>query len=202
MSVALVSGSAGLIGSEAVRHFAGLGLDVIGIDNDMRRYFFGEDGSTAWSLLRLTSELGDAYTHFDVDIRDREALDAGLQEVRRGHRGGDPHSRAAQPRLGRQGAVHRLRRQRRRHPQHAGEHPARTRSRRRSSTARPTRCTGTGPTRCRWSNWRPGTRSSPGTRTSRASPRTCRSTTASTRSSACRRWRPTSWCRSTAGTSA
>ena len=50
VSVALVTGSGGLIGSEAVRHFAGLGLDVVGIDNDMRRYFFGEDGSTAWSL--------------------------------------------------------------------------------------------------------------------------------------------------------
>ncbi len=75
MSVALVSGSAGLIGSEAVRHFAGLGLDVVGIDNDMRRYFFGEDGSTAWSLLRLTSELGDSYTHYDVDIRDRQSLE-------------------------------------------------------------------------------------------------------------------------------
>jgi CDP-paratose 2-epimerase len=74
VSVAFVSGSAGLIGSEAVRHFAGLGLQVVGIDNDMRRYFFGEDGSTAWSLLRLTSELGDGYTHFDVDIRDRDGL--------------------------------------------------------------------------------------------------------------------------------
>jgi CDP-paratose 2-epimerase len=74
VSVALVSGSAGLIGSEAVRHFASLGLDVVGIDNDMRRYFFGEDGSTAWSVLRLTSELGDAYTHLDVDIRDRDGL--------------------------------------------------------------------------------------------------------------------------------
>ena len=74
MAVALVTGSAGLIGSGAVRHFAGLGLDVVGIDNDMRSYFFGADGSTAWSLLRLTSELADAYTHFDVDIRDREGL--------------------------------------------------------------------------------------------------------------------------------
>jgi CDP-paratose 2-epimerase len=74
VSVALVSGSAGLIGSEAVRHFAGLGLDVVGVDNDMRSYFFGPDGSTAWSVLRLTGELGDAYTHFDVDIRDREGL--------------------------------------------------------------------------------------------------------------------------------
>ena len=51
-----------------------IGLDVVGIDNDMRSYFFGSDGSTAWSLLRLTSELADAYTHFDVDIRDREGL--------------------------------------------------------------------------------------------------------------------------------
>lgn len=76
MSVALVTGSAGLIGSEAARHFAGLGLDVVGIDNDMRRYYFGEDGSTAWSLLRLTGELGDAYTHYDVDIRDRAGLEA------------------------------------------------------------------------------------------------------------------------------
>jgi CDP-paratose 2-epimerase len=74
VSVALVSGSAGLIGSEAVRHFAGLGLDVVGIDNDMRRYFFGEDGSTAWSALRLANELGEAYMHFDIDIRDREGL--------------------------------------------------------------------------------------------------------------------------------
>lgn len=75
MGVALVTGSAGLIGSEAARHFAGLRLDVIGIDNDMRRYFFGDDGSTAWSLLRLTTDLGDAYTHFDTDIRDRDGLE-------------------------------------------------------------------------------------------------------------------------------
>ena len=75
MSVALVTGSGGLIGSEAARHFAGLGLDVVGIDNDMRRYFFGEDGSTAWSLDRLAAELGRAYTHHAVDIRDRDGLE-------------------------------------------------------------------------------------------------------------------------------
>ncbi|MDI1464191.1 NAD-dependent epimerase/dehydratase family protein [Catellatospora sp. KI3] len=74
MSVALVTGSAGLIGSEAARHFAGLGMHVVGIDNDMRKYFFGEDGSTAWSLVNLTSKLGEAYTHYDVDIRDRDVL--------------------------------------------------------------------------------------------------------------------------------
>lgn len=77
MSVALVTGSGGLIGSEAARHFAGLGMDVVGIDNDLRRYFFGEDGSTAWSLRQLSRDLGSAYTHFDVDIRDR----GGLEQV-------------------------------------------------------------------------------------------------------------------------
>jgi CDP-paratose 2-epimerase len=74
VSVALVTGSAGLIGSEAVRHFAGLGLDVVGIDNNMRAEFFGPEASTAWNVLRLTSELGDSYTHSDADIRDRDAL--------------------------------------------------------------------------------------------------------------------------------
>lgn len=74
MSVALVTGSGGLIGSEAARHFAGLGLDVVGIDNDMRRQFFGDEASTAWNVLRLTSDLSGAYTHHDVDIRDRDAL--------------------------------------------------------------------------------------------------------------------------------
>ena len=53
MSVVIVTGSAGLIGSEAVRHFAALGLDVVGIDNDMRRQFFGAEASTAWNVLRL-----------------------------------------------------------------------------------------------------------------------------------------------------
>ncbi|WP_433612097.1 NAD-dependent epimerase/dehydratase family protein [Dactylosporangium sp. CA-139114] len=76
MSVALVTGSAGLIGSEAVRHFASLGLDVVGIDNDMRKRFFGAEASTAWNVVRLTSDLGEAYTHHDVDIRDRDALAA------------------------------------------------------------------------------------------------------------------------------
>jgi CDP-paratose 2-epimerase len=75
MSVALVTGSAGLVGSEAVRRFAGLGMDVVGIDNNMRRYFFGDDGSTSWNVTALTKEFGSQYTHLDMDIRDRDALD-------------------------------------------------------------------------------------------------------------------------------
>lgn len=74
MSVALITGSGGLIGSEAARHFAGLGLDVVGIDNDMRQQFFGAEASTAWNIKRLQKELGPAYTHHQVDIRDRDEL--------------------------------------------------------------------------------------------------------------------------------
>src|SRR3954471_13162412 len=74
VAVALVSGSGGLIGSEAVRHFAGLGLDVVGIDNDMRQEFFGAEASTAWNVRRLSDELGSAYSRHGVDIRDRDAI--------------------------------------------------------------------------------------------------------------------------------
>ena len=75
-SVVVVTGSAGLIGSESVRHFAGLGMDVVGVDNDMRSYFFGADGSTKWNLDRLKKEVGDRYTHHDLDVRDRDGLTA------------------------------------------------------------------------------------------------------------------------------
>src|SRR3982751_2880600 len=74
VAVALVTGSGGLIGPEAVRHFAGLGLDVVGIDNDMRQEFFGPEASTAWNVRRMADELGPAYSHHGVDIRDRAAL--------------------------------------------------------------------------------------------------------------------------------
>lgn len=73
MSVVLITGSAGLIGSEAVRFFAGLGHQVVGIDNNMRQYFFGEEGSTLWNREELQEEF-DNYTHFDVDIRDGGAV--------------------------------------------------------------------------------------------------------------------------------
>lgn len=75
MSVAVVTGSAGLVGSEAVRAFSARGLDVVGIDNDMRAYFFGKDASTAWSRDRLVRDV-PRYTHLDADIRDAGAMDA------------------------------------------------------------------------------------------------------------------------------
>jgi CDP-paratose 2-epimerase len=74
MSVVVITGSAGLIGSEAATYFAGLGLDIVGIDNDMRRVFFGDDASTKWNRERLEKSLGKAYTHHDLDIRDEKAI--------------------------------------------------------------------------------------------------------------------------------
>jgi len=75
MSVAVITGSAGLIGSEAARYFADQGMDVVGIDNDMRRLFFGEDASTRWQRRRLEQALGSRYRHVDADIRDDAAVD-------------------------------------------------------------------------------------------------------------------------------
>ena len=80
MSVAIITGSAGLIGSEASRHFAGLGLDVVGIDNDMRSRFFGPEASTRRQRERLRKELRPWYRHVDADIRDADAMDAVFAE--------------------------------------------------------------------------------------------------------------------------
>jgi len=75
MSTMVVTGSAGLIGSEAARYFAQLGMDVVGIDNDMRARFFGPTASTAWNGEQLGRELGPRYQHFHIDIRDRTAIE-------------------------------------------------------------------------------------------------------------------------------
>lgn len=73
MPVAIVTGSGGLIGSEAARHFARRGFDVIGIENDMRSQLFGGEASTSGTTARLEREL-DAFVSQDVDIRDADAV--------------------------------------------------------------------------------------------------------------------------------
>jgi CDP-paratose 2-epimerase len=73
MSVALISGAAGLIGFEAARLFAARGLRVVGIDNDMRAYFFGAGASNAGNRERLEREV-EGYIHYADDIRDRDAM--------------------------------------------------------------------------------------------------------------------------------
>ncbi len=79
MKVAIVTGSAGLVGSESVRFFAGKGFRVVGIDNDMRRYFFGSEASTAWSTRALQEELPD-FIHVDADIRSQALVEQTFRE--------------------------------------------------------------------------------------------------------------------------
>ena len=79
MSVVLVTGSGGLIGAESVRFFSAQGHTVAGIDNDMRKEFFGEEASTAWAVSQLR-ETCPEYRHHAVDIRDADALDAVFRE--------------------------------------------------------------------------------------------------------------------------
>jgi CDP-paratose 2-epimerase len=77
VTIALVTGAAGLIGSEATEHFVAKGMQVVGLDNDMRRVFFGDEASTRWNRERLERSLGRSYTHVDLDIRDR----GGVEEL-------------------------------------------------------------------------------------------------------------------------
>src|SRR5262245_28065249 len=71
----LVTGSNGLIGSEAVTHFAGLGCEALGADNDMRAWFVGPGGDDRWNQHRLESTV-PKYRHLELDIRDREQVRA------------------------------------------------------------------------------------------------------------------------------
>ncbi len=80
MKIALITGSAGLIGSEAVKFFADRGFQIIGIDNNMREYFFGVDASTEWCRKLLEEKYKDKYIHYNVDIRDNEAIEKIFQK--------------------------------------------------------------------------------------------------------------------------
>ena len=73
MSVAVITGCSGLIGSEATKFFHAKGFDVVGIDNNMREYFFGADGSVSWNTQSLKAELPN-FVHFSDDIRSESAM--------------------------------------------------------------------------------------------------------------------------------
>ena len=79
MKIALITGAGGLIGGQAVEFFASRFDAVVGIDNDMRRYFFGEPASTEWNRVRLQHAFAN-YRHHATDIRDLEALEKIFQE--------------------------------------------------------------------------------------------------------------------------
>jgi CDP-paratose 2-epimerase len=80
MPTAIVTGSGGLIGSESVQRFVAAGYDVIGLDNDMRAYFFGPAASTAPTTERLQRSLSESFRALDLDIRDADGVDRVFAE--------------------------------------------------------------------------------------------------------------------------
>ena len=79
MSIAIVTGSAGLIGSESVEFFSAHFDTIIGIDNNMRSYFFGKKASIDWNKTRLEHQI-DNYQHESIDIRNHERIDQLFQK--------------------------------------------------------------------------------------------------------------------------
>lgn len=73
MAVVIVTGSCGLVGSEAVSFFCEKGFEVAGVDNNLRRVFFGEDGSILWNRKRLEKKY-KSYKHYSIDIRDENRI--------------------------------------------------------------------------------------------------------------------------------
>jgi CDP-paratose 2-epimerase len=80
MKKLLVTGSSGLIGSEVCVHFAGLGWEIHGADNNGRAVFFGPNGDTRWNQSRLQQQL-PSFIHHEVDIRDRNGVLSLLETV-------------------------------------------------------------------------------------------------------------------------
>jgi len=78
----LITGSAGLIGSEAVKFFSEKDYHIIGIDNDMRQTFFGSEASVQWNIDKLKEEI-QGYEHFQIDIRDLKDLENIFQKFNR-----------------------------------------------------------------------------------------------------------------------
>ncbi len=74
MKKILITGSAGLIGSEAVKFFAKKSFEIIGIDNNMRAYFFGKEASTEWKRKELEEQYKKQYHHYPIDIRNQNEI--------------------------------------------------------------------------------------------------------------------------------
>ena len=73
MNIALITGSCGLVGSEASIYFAKKGFKILGIDNNTRKFFFGKDGDIYWVKKKLKNQLNN-YEHLNIDIRNLNSL--------------------------------------------------------------------------------------------------------------------------------
>lgn len=80
MKKLLVTGSSGLIGSEVCIHFANLGWEIHGLDNNQRAVFFGPHGDTRWNQNRLKHSIAN-FVHHELDIRDRKGVLKLIPEI-------------------------------------------------------------------------------------------------------------------------
>lgn len=78
---ALVTGSSGLIGSESVGHLCSNGYEVIGIDNNLREFFFGKEASTHWNTARLSKLYSNNFKALNIDIRDYDKLETIFKDI-------------------------------------------------------------------------------------------------------------------------
>ncbi len=74
MSIVIITGSTGLVGSETVNFFSDKGFDVVGIDNNLRKFFFGNDGSTSWIKNKLLKR-NKKFKNHNLDIRNRSGIE-------------------------------------------------------------------------------------------------------------------------------
>ena len=82
MSIVIITGSSGLVGSEAVNFFCDKGFEVIGIDNNLRKFFFGRDGSTLWIKNNLIKR-NQKFKNFNIDIRNFNGLEKIFKKYRK-----------------------------------------------------------------------------------------------------------------------
>ena len=82
MSVVLITGSSGLVGSESVNFFSKKGFDVIGIDNNLRKFFFGKEGSTFWIKNKLLKQ-NKKFKSLSIDIRNYNSLEKVFKKYKK-----------------------------------------------------------------------------------------------------------------------
>src|SRR5882672_2748832 len=199
MSIAIITGSAGLIGSEAASFLHDKGMSIVGIDNDLRSYFFGTEASTTWKAEELKTRLRN-YKHWSIDIRDSGKIFKLFEDLGRDislivHAAAQPsHDWAAKEpftdfTVNANGTLVMLEATRRYCPDAVFIFHRRTRS------------MATGRTACLWSKWIRDGRSTPIIPTSTASMKTCPSTIPCTACLESAKRQPISWRRNTGDTS-
>ena len=83
MSIVLITGSNGLVGSESVQFFSKKGFDVVGIDNNLRQFFFGKNSSTLWVKKELIKNNRKNFKPLNIDIRNYNSLEKVFKKYRK-----------------------------------------------------------------------------------------------------------------------